>query len=119
MEKETISIKYVPPKDNITYKSVLGVLHIWEDDSWKDASLAWKKSCYIHAGITWNRVRVKGPDATKLLSRVSINNVYKWKMDKVKHLVMLNEEGLIMNHALAQKEAVTIIKSNTLNQLSI
>lgn len=105
MEKETMSIKYVPAKDNITYKSVLGVLHIWEDDSWKDASLAWKKSCYIHAGITWNRVRVKGPDATKLLSRVSINNVYKWKMDKAKHLVMLNEEGLIMNHALAQKEA--------------
>lgn len=104
MENKPLAVKYTPPKDNVTYKSVLGDLHVWEDDNWKEASLSWKKSSYIHAGISWARVRVKGPDATKLLSKVSINNVYKWPKNKGKHLVMLTEEGLIQNHALAQIE---------------
>lgn len=98
------NLGFVPRYPGVTYKDLFGNIQVWEADSWKEASLSWKESCYIHAGISGNEVVIKGPDAQKLLSMASINDVYNWKANRSKHLVMCDDQGLIANHALTQRD---------------
>ena len=73
---------------------------VWEGDPWKETTLSWKESAYIHAGISGDEMIFEGADAQELISRASINNVYKWKEGMSKHLVQCDEDGLIANHGL-------------------
>lgn len=93
--------------EGITYKTTFSGIHIWEADSWKDASMSWKESCYLAANLTGRAMEmvVRGPDAQKFLSKLSINNVYKWPIGKSKHLVMCDENGLVATHGLAIRDS--------------
>lgn len=104
MAEELEAMGCVPLMNMTTYKAMFGVVNVWEADPWQEACLSWKTSCYIHAGISNPRLYIKGPDAQKLLSKVSINDVYKWGVNRCKHLVMCDENGLIQNHALTQRD---------------
>lgn len=103
MSEQLQSIGVVPVQSGVTYKSLLGGIQVWEADPWQETSLSWKKSCYIHAGISGGTQVIKGPDAQKLLSKISVNDVYKWGIHRSKHLVMCDENGYIVNHALTQR----------------
>ncbi|MDR1638182.1 MAG: aminomethyl transferase family protein [Clostridiales bacterium] len=101
------SIGVVPEYSDVgLYLNKPGVgMVVWDADGWQDTTLSWKESCYIHAGISGAEFTIKGPDAQKLLSYASINDVYKWKCGKSKHLVMCFDNGLIMNHALTTRDS--------------
>ncbi len=77
----------------------------WEGDPWYETDKSWFESSYIHAGISGPETTYSGPDAAKLLSDTCMNDVYKWKAGTCKHLVQLDKEGLIGNHALFMKDA--------------
>ena len=77
----------------------------WEADGWKAIGESYFKSCYIHAGLSGAEETFEGPDAEKLLSNFSINDVTKWKEGRCKHLVSLDEKGYVTNHALFYKDA--------------
>jgi glycine cleavage system aminomethyltransferase T len=99
-------LKYVPQYPDVkTYVNVFGNLFQWEADDWQSASLSWKESCYIHAGISGAEVTIKGPDAQALVSMSAINDCYKWRLNFGKHLVMCDENGLISSHALVNRTA--------------
>lgn len=88
------------------YCNIYNGAQIWEADGWKEESLSWKDTCYIHSGLSGlSEWCIKGPDATKLLSKLSINNCEKWKVNRSKHLVMCDEFGFITNHVLTVKDA--------------
>lgn len=88
-----------------TYKNIFGSLHVWEGDGWKRESMSWKTGAYIAANLTGPmQVRYSGPDAQKLLSLTSINDVYDWKIGTSKHLVSTSEDGLVANHGLAIRD---------------
>lgn len=89
--------------DVTKYMDVLMDLRIWEGDGWKPESLSWKESCYIHSGLSGTALSVTGPEAEAFLSKTSINDVYHWEPGTMKHLVQLNQEGYIANHALTSK----------------
>lgn len=76
----------------------------WEGDPWYEVGQSYFESSYIHAGLSGPEETFHGPDAAKLLSDGSINNVYKWKNGKCKHLVALTPDGLVANHALFLKD---------------
>lgn len=76
----------------------------WEGDPWYEVGQSYFESSYIHAGLSGAEETFHGPDAAKLLSDGSINNVYKWKNGKCKHLVALTPDGLVANHALFMKD---------------
>lgn len=105
MSDQLQSIGVVSLQPGVTYKNVSGNLRVWEADPWYEASLSWKKSCYIHAGISGGTQVIRGPDAQKLLSKVTANDVYKWGINRCKHLVMCDENGYIVNHALTQRNS--------------
>ncbi len=90
--------------DVVHYFDVIMDQRIWEAEGWKEESLSWKESCYIHSGLSGIALQVTGAEATEFLSRISVNNVYKWKAGTMKHLVQVNEDGYIANHALAAKD---------------
>ncbi len=77
---------------------------VWEADPWKEVTMSWKTSCYIHAGLSGDVFTFEGKDAQEAISKASINNVYKWKIGKSKHLVQCNEDGLIVNHGLCSRD---------------
>ena len=86
-----------------TYLRWMNKLVLWENDTdggWESSSRAYFESTYIHAGISNVVYRISGPDAQKLISYSAINNVMKWKVNRCKHLVQLDENGLIANHGL-------------------
>lgn len=100
-------VRDVPVYPDIhTYADILGELHIWEGDGWKAESMSWKTSAYIASNLSaMPEITFAGPDAQELLSRVSINNVYKWPIGKSKHLVMPDQYGFIANHGLAVRDS--------------
>ncbi|GAA4024770.1 aminomethyl transferase family protein [Streptomyces plumbiresistens] len=89
-----------------TYLNILGSLHIWEGDGWKQESMSWKTTSYLASNLSGlPEFTFSGPDAQEFLSRLSINNVYKWPVGTSKHLVMLNENGYIASHGLTVRDS--------------
>lgn len=104
---ERLSLFDVPRYPDITtFADILGELHIWEGDGWKEESLSWKEGVYIgsHLGGDYE-ITYRGPDALELLSRTSINSVDGWKIDTSKHLVQTDANGFIANHGLTIRSA--------------
>ena len=88
------------------YSMLWGQMRVWEGDGWQEESLSWKESAYVAANLIGPiEVVISGPDAQAFLSRISINDVYNWPIGRSKHLVMLDDNGLIANHALAVRDA--------------
>lgn len=98
-------------KDIQRYTHKSGICATWEGDGWYDECRSWFESAYIHAGISGFQMTLTGPEAQKLLSDISINNVYKWPIGKCKHLVQLDDEGLITNHALFMRDADDVFRT--------
>lgn len=87
------------------YGNIMNKHITWEGDPWYEVGESYFNSSYIHAGLSGIQETFKGPDAEKLISDCSINNIYKWKAGKCKHLVALTPDGLVANHALFLKDS--------------
>lgn len=77
----------------------------WEGDPWFEIGESYFSAAYIHGGLSSVEEIFEGPDAAKLLSDLSINDVYNWKPGRCKHLVALTDDGLIANHQLFYKDS--------------
>ena len=72
-----------------------------EYTDWRDEVLSWKESCYIHTGLNpASTFRVKGPDAIKFFSDISVNSFANFPIGGIKHCIMCNNEGLLMTHGV-------------------
>ncbi|MFZ7121385.1 MAG: hypothetical protein ACOWWH_10585 [Eubacteriaceae bacterium] len=101
-ERDVIGYMHQTP-DVHSYANVFGSLKPWEIDPWQEASMSWKESSYIHTGISNFGVRFKGSDALEFLRYASTNKVDNWKINRGKHLVFCDENGLIATHALVNR----------------
>lgn len=89
-----------------TYVNDLGYLQVWEGDGWKDESMSWKTGCYLAINLSGPmEFTYSGPGAQEFLSRLAINNVHTWAIGSSKHLVMTDEDGLIVSHGLAVRDS--------------
>jgi len=69
--------------------------------NWRDEVMSWKETCYIHAGLNnAPTFRVKGPDAIRFFSDVSVNSFAKFPVGGIKHCIMCNEKGQIVTHGV-------------------
>ena len=94
-----------PNVDYYLYSRVqgLGYGHMvpLEYSNWREEVMSWKETCYIHAGLNpAPTFRVKGPDAIKFFSAISVNSFAKFPIGGIKHCIMCNNEGLIMTHGV-------------------
>jgi len=82
------------------------VAKLWDGNGWKPESLSWKEGCYIHGGLSGpGQVRYTGPDATRFLEGVFVNNFSRFKVGTAKHAIACNDDGLIVAHGVMQKLA--------------
>jgi glycine cleavage system aminomethyltransferase T len=77
----------------------------WEFNGWKRESLSWKRSCYIHGGLSGpgSQIRYEGPDAERFLASICVNNFSKFKVGAAKHAIMCTEDGLVAAHGVLQR----------------
>lgn len=69
----------------------------YEFTNWRDETISWKKTCYLHAGLNpTDTLKLKGPDVIKFLSRVCVTNFNKFPIGMIKHGVVCDEQGRIM-----------------------
>lgn len=82
----------------------------YEYTGWEDETLSWHDNAFIHAGLNPTTMyRLKGPDALKLLSDVSVNSFKYWEehpqetIGRSKHAIMCDENGKIIIHGMVQR----------------
>jgi vanillate/3-O-methylgallate O-demethylase len=81
-----------------------GYVRQWEYNGWKAESLSWKKSCYIHAGLSgMGQIVYRGPDAEAFLARTFVNGFAKFRPGTAKHAIACDERGLIAGHGVLQR----------------
>jgi len=97
--------------DLVTYVHRTGAIAAWDGDGWYKEGRSWFETCYIHTGISGAQFVLSGPDAQRLLSDLAINDVYTWKIGKCKHIVICNEDGLILTHALYMRDAEDVFRT--------
>lgn len=81
-----------------------GYVRQWEYNGWKRESLSWKKSCYIHAGLSgMGQIVYRGRDAEAFLAKTFINGFAKFRIGTAKHAIACDERGLIAGHGVLQR----------------
>ncbi|MDH7639290.1 hypothetical protein [Sphingomonas oryzagri] len=81
-----------------------GFVRQWEYKGWKAESLSWKKSCYIHAGLSgMGQIVYRGPDAERFLAQTFVNGFAKFRPGTAKHAIACDERGLIAGHGVLQR----------------
>ncbi|APH46046.1 aminomethyltransferase [Microbacterium sp. 1.5R] len=84
---------------------IWGHMRVWEGDGWQRESMSWKDGVYLAANLVGPiEYVISGAEAQDFLSRLSINDVWKWPIGRSKHLVMLDDQGLIASHALTVRD---------------
>jgi glycine cleavage system aminomethyltransferase T len=78
----------------------------WEFNGWRHESLSWRKTCYIHAGLSGTGpISIRGPDARKYLQGLLINSLEKFPVGSMKHGVMCSEAGRVAAHGIIERKA--------------
>ncbi|SDY31402.1 glycine cleavage T C-terminal barrel domain-containing protein [Halobellus clavatus] len=74
-----------------------------EFSGWVDEQVSWKETCYIGDWSFLPEARLKGPDAEKLLSELSVNTFDDFAIGQAKHVIQCNEQGLIVAEGLLMR----------------
>ncbi|NKJ44508.1 aminomethyl transferase family protein [Novosphingobium sp. SG720] len=83
-----------------------GYIRQWEYNGWQVESLSWKRTCYIHAGLSgMGQITYRGPDAERFLAETFVNNFSRFQVGRAKHAVACDEDGLIAGHGVLQRRA--------------
>jgi glycine cleavage system aminomethyltransferase T len=97
---------FVPYSPDVGLYSARGIgtgvgLTPFEYTGWRDETMSWKTSCYLHGGLNpTTTYRIKGPEAINFLASVCVNNFENFPIGSGKHGIMCSEQGLIMMHGI-------------------
>ena len=106
MNKELQTLPHIPFEpfsDSVIYyaRTFENYFTPYEYTDWRDETISWKKTCYLHAGLNpTSTLTFKGPDVIKFLSRVCVTNFNKFPIGMIKHGLMCDEKGRIAQDGL-------------------
>jgi glycine cleavage system aminomethyltransferase T len=81
--------------------------------NWREETLSWKESCYICAELSaFPQIAVKGPDAVKLVSDISVNSFKRFPVGAIKHMIHADEAGNVAFHGLAFRLAEDVVSTH-------
>ncbi len=94
-------VPYDPNGPDLYLTSGFTYLVPWEYTGWRDETMSWKETCYIHGNLNPSPTfRFKGRGAIKFISENFVNTVAKFPVGTGKHGIMCNEEGLVMHDGI-------------------
>lgn len=74
--------------------------------NWREETMSWKTSCYLSASLScFPALFIKGPDAVKFVSTISVNSYKNFPVGSCKHMIICNEQGMVMDHGLVMRTA--------------
>lgn len=79
---------------------------IWgqpEYTGWIDEQMSWKQTCYIGDWSFLAELLVKGPDALKLFSYLSVNSFAKFDIGQAKHIIQCSEAGKVIAEGILMR----------------
>jgi vanillate/3-O-methylgallate O-demethylase len=72
-----------------------------EFSNWRDEQYAWRETCCLFdQSHHMTDLRIKGPDALKLLSALGVNSFRTFAVDKAKQFVACNYDGHVIGDAI-------------------
>lgn len=74
-----------------------------EYTDWIDESMSWKTTCYVGDWSWLPDLLLKGPDAQKLLSNISVNSFVRFPAGKSKHIIQCNDDGKIIAQGVCMR----------------
>lgn len=90
----------------------------YEFTDWRDETISWKTTCYLHAGLNpTDTIRISGPDVIRFLSKVAATNFDNFPVGKIKHCILTNEKGLIMKDGVAMRNAEDVVTTYWLSPM--
>lgn len=92
-------------RDVHTYTQFGSTFEPWEYSDWIDESMSWKDTLYIGDWSPLAKMRVKGRDALKFFSAISVNSFAKFDVGQAKHVIFCNHAGKIMGEGVLMKLA--------------
>jgi len=74
---------------------------------WQDENMSWKEACAIFAGLyPVNPVaKLWGPDVVRLLSQFTTSSYHNFKVGRLKHTTLCDDQGRILTHGLVVRVA--------------
>jgi glycine cleavage system aminomethyltransferase T len=88
-----------------TYTQFGATFEPWEYTDWIDESMSWKDTLYIGDWSPLGKMRVKGRDALKFFSSISVNSFARFDVGQAKHVIFCNRAGKIMGEGVLMKLA--------------
>lgn len=87
---------------------------------WRTEATKWHESAYLGAAISTSpTLRISGPDASRFLSDNLVNDFSKMKPGSIRHGIVCDEQGRILQHGVVKKtgdeEFITMWLSPTLD----
>lgn len=103
----SIALTPVVPVDRgvSTYTRFAGFFEPYEYTGWVDESLSWKNTCYVGDWSPLAKLHVKGSDALKLFSDISVNGFSRYQIGQAKHLSLCNRVGKLMGEGILMRLA--------------
>jgi len=89
--------------ETISYCTVGDQLRPWEFNGWKPESLSWKRSCYIHTGLSGPVACFDGPQVDEFIAQLCTNSLKSFPEGTMRHAVMCNDNGLVTAHGILQR----------------
>jgi glycine cleavage system aminomethyltransferase T len=77
----------------------------YEYTGWIDESMSWKETCYVGDWSPLMKLRIKGPDALRFWSDISVNSTAVFEIGQAKHAVLPNSDGKVMGEGILMRWA--------------
>ncbi|MPT49005.1 MAG: aminomethyl transferase family protein [Sphingobium sp.] len=75
-----------------------------EYSGWIDESMSWKKTCFIGDWSPLLKLKIKGPDAIRFFSDITVNGYKKFDIGQAKHIIMCNDDGKLMGEGVLMRQ---------------
>lgn len=110
MNKEFQTLNHTPfapiPDQASLYAPAFIGISPYEFTNWRDETVSWKKTCYLHAGLNpTDTLKLKGPDVIEFLSKVCVTNFNKFPVGMIKHGLCCDEKGRIIQDGVLIRTA--------------
>lgn len=86
----------------VPYFSVMGPS---EWSGWMDEQISWHDNVYVGDWSFVPQLRVKGPDALRLFTDLSVNDFVNFPIGKAKHVIQCNDDGKVISEGILLKHA--------------
>ena len=76
----------------------------YEYTSWRDETMSWKTTCYLHAGLNpTDTYIIRGKRVLEFLGRVCATNMENFEVGRIKHGLCVDEQGRVLTDGVMMR----------------